>query len=156
MRFRSAAGRRPAPGAAVGHRLEADEARLDRAAALAAGAGRDRPVRVREGLNEPPPETLLLLDGKERCVCKLTGRGWECPWGRNKGGGIRRRRVPGDIRLEGLPATPGPSDGAEACNRTSSLVRRRTKTKTPRDPERFAFGDRGEIGRGAGGEGGGE
>src|SRR3546814_5030753 len=86
-----------------------------------------------------------LLDGKERCVCKLTGRGWECPWGRNKGGGIRRRRVPGDIRLEGLPATPGPSDGAEACNRTSSLVRRRTKTKTPRDAERFAFGA--QIGR---------
>src|SRR3546814_2047649 len=112
-----AAGRCPAPGAAVGHRREADEARLGRAAARAAGAGRDRRVRVREGLNEPQPETLLLLDGKERCVCKLTGRGWECTWGRNKGGGIRRRRVRGDIRLEGLQATPGPSEGAEECNR---------------------------------------
>src|SRR3546814_19692008 len=90
------------------------------------------------------PYTTLFrsLDGKERCVCKLTGRGWECPWGRNKGGGIRRRRVPGDIRLEGLPATPGPSDGPEACNRTSSSVRRRTKTKTPRQTEGFAFGYR--------------
>src|SRR3546814_7320157 len=113
----------------VGHRREANEARLGRAAARAAGAGRDQRVRVREGLNEPPPETLLLLDGKERCVCKLTGRGWECPWGRNKGGGIRRRRVPGDIRLDGLPATPGPSGGAEAYNRTSTLVRRRSEAR---------------------------
>src|SRR3546814_8883164 len=68
------------------------------------------------------PYTTLFrsLDGKERCVCKLTGRGWECPWGRNKGGGIRRRRVPGDIRLEGLPATPGPSDGAERSEEHTS------------------------------------
>src|SRR3546814_5830862 len=41
------------------------------------------------------------------------------PSGRNQGGGIRRRRMPGDIRPEGLPAASGPSGRDGACNRTS-------------------------------------
>src|SRR3546814_10353559 len=38
--------------------------------------------------------------------------------GEIKGEASAARRMPEDIRPEGLPAAPGPSDCAEACNRT--------------------------------------
>src|SRR3546814_1719012 len=40
------------------------------------------------------------------------------PSGRNKGGGIRRRRMPGDIRPEGLQVTSGPSDRGDLRDQT--------------------------------------
>src|SRR3546814_1514547 len=46
-------------------------------------------------------------------VATQVGRGCECPWGRNKGGGVGRRPAPGDIRPQGhsQPA-PSPTDAA--------------------------------------------
>src|SRR3546814_2774943 len=61
-----------------------------------------RPV----GLQATPgcDRRLAVKSGGPLCACGplcKSERGCECPWGRNKGGGVGRRPTPGDIRPQG-------------------------------------------------------
>src|SRR3546814_420018 len=61
--------------------------------------------------------------------------------GRNKGGGIRRRRIPGDIRPESPQATPGPSGWGDLRDRTKGVLSSEwTKWQSPtRRPRRASW-----------------
>ena len=73
----------------------------------------------------PRVPTCAAIEGAKREVrsswqaCDQQPGAAGSPSGRNQGGGSRRRRMPGDIRPEGLPVAPGPSDGNEACDQTN-------------------------------------
>ena len=59
--------------------------------------------------------------------------GCGCPWVRNKGGGMRRRRMPGDIRTQGHPH-PAPCGGQQQAQSLPSVMERNREGPRGRGP----------------------